>query len=55
MSVKFLKLSATTDEDLKVISAHLQDAITQPGNIVHLKKNRIFLIQSERSATFRSP
>ncbi len=48
MSVKFLKLNATTDEDLKIISAHLQDSITQPGNIVHLKKNRIFLIQFSR-------
>ena len=48
MSVKFLKLNATTDEDLKVISAHLQDGITQPGNIVHLNKNRILLIQFNR-------
>ena len=48
MSVRFLKLNATTVEDLKVVSAHLQDAITQPGNIVHLKKNRIFLIQLNR-------
>jgi Protein of unknown function (DUF2948). len=48
MKFKFLKLSATTDEDLKVISAHLQDSITQPGNIVHLKKNRILLIQFNR-------
>tara|TARA_Y100000817_G_C16726554_1_gene486013 strand:+ start:72 stop:521 length:450 start_codon:yes stop_codon:yes gene_type:complete len=48
MSIKFLKLNATTNEDLKVISAHLQDAITQPGNIVHLKKNRILLIQFNR-------
>ena len=38
MEFQFLKLKATTVEDLKVISAHLQDAITQPGNIVHLKK-----------------
>ena len=48
MNVKFLKLNATTDEDLKVISAHLQDGITQPGNIVHLNKNRILLIQFNR-------
>ena len=48
MSVRFLKLNATTDEDLKVISAHLQDSITQPANIVHLKKNRICLIQFNR-------
>ena len=48
MEFQFLKLKATTVEDLKVISAHLQDAITQPGNIVHLKKNRILLIQLNR-------
>ena len=48
MSNVFLKLNATTTEDLKVISAHLQDSITQPGNIVHLKKNRILLIQFNR-------
>ena len=48
MSIKFLKLNATTGEDLKVISAHLQDSITQAENIVHLNKNRIFLIQFNR-------
>ncbi len=48
MATQFLKLNATTADDLKVISAHLQDAITQPANIVHLKKNRILLIQFNR-------
>ena len=48
MGVRFLKLNATTVDDLKVISAHLQDSITQPENIIHLKKNRIFLIQFNR-------
>ena len=48
MKEKFLKLSATTAEDMKVISAHLQDSITQMKNIAHLKKNRIFLIQFNR-------
>ena len=48
MSIKFLKLNATTIEDLKVLSAHLQDSITQPGNILHLNKNRILLIQFNR-------
>jgi hypothetical protein len=43
-----LKLSATSDEDLRVISAHLQDSITQAVNIAHLKKNKIFLIQFNR-------
>ena len=48
MTIKFLKLNATTVEDLKVLSAHLQDSITQPGNILHLNKNRILLIQFNR-------
>ena len=48
MKEKFLKLCATTAEDMKVISAHLQDAITQPLDIVHLKKNRIFLLKFNR-------
>ena len=48
MKIKFLKLSAKTNEDLKVISAHLQDAITQSANIVHLKKNRMLLLQFNR-------
>ena len=48
MSKTGLKLSATSEEDLKVISAHLQDSITQVKNIAHLKKNRIFLIQFNR-------
>ncbi len=43
-----LKLSATSDEDLRVISAHLQDSITQAVSIAHLKKNKIFLIQFNR-------
>ena len=38
MTIKFLKLNATTIEDLKVLSAHLQDSITQVKNIAHLKK-----------------
>ena len=48
MSKESLKLNATSEEDLKVISAHLQDSITQVKNIAHLKKNRIFLIQLNR-------
>jgi len=45
---KNLKLNATSEEDLRIISAHLQDSITQIKNIAHLKKNRIFLIQFNR-------
>tara|TARA_B100001029_G_C14996267_1_gene415214 strand:+ start:200 stop:649 length:450 start_codon:yes stop_codon:yes gene_type:complete len=48
MIKKNLRLNAISDEDLKVISAHLQDSITQVKNIIHLKKNRIFLIQFNR-------
>tara|TARA_B100000029_G_scaffold170524_1_gene166785 strand:- start:2885 stop:3334 length:450 start_codon:yes stop_codon:yes gene_type:complete len=48
MKAKNLKLTATSDEDLRVISAHLQDSITQVKNIAHLKKNRILLIQFNR-------
>ena len=48
MNIKFLKLRAKTQDDLKVMSAHLQDSITQSGNIVHLIRNRIFLIQFNR-------
>ena len=48
MSYKNLRLLANSEEDLRVISAHLQDSITQVKNIAHLKKNRIFLIQFNR-------
>ena len=48
MKFKHLKLIARTDEDLKVVSAHLQDSIAQVKNVAHLKKNRIFLIQFNR-------
>jgi len=45
---KNLKLIATSEEDLRVISAHLQDAIVLPIEIANLKKNRILLIQLNR-------
>ena len=48
MKDKYLKLSAISSEDLRVISAHLQDSITQVKYIAHLKKNRIFLLQYNR-------
>ena len=44
MEGKNLKLLATSDEDIKVIAAHLQDAIVSVKDIANLKKNRIFLI-----------
>ncbi len=48
MEVKNLKLIARTEEDLKVVSAHLQDAIVNTANIANLKKNKIFLMQLNR-------
>ena len=35
-------------DDLKVISAHLQDSIVSTNDIANLKKNRIFLMQLNR-------
>ena len=43
-----LKLIAKTNEDLRVLSAHLQDAIVSAADIANLKNNRIFLIQLNR-------
>ena len=48
MKDKNLKLLATSDEDLRVIAAHLQDAIVSVQDIANLEKNRIFLIQLNR-------
>ena len=48
MKVTNLKLLATSDKDLRVIAAHLQDSIILPKDIAYLKKNRIFLIQLNR-------
>jgi hypothetical protein len=48
MKDKNLKLLATSDEDLRVISAHLQDSIVSISDIVSLKKNRIFMMQINR-------
>ena len=48
MKVKNLKLIAKTEEDLRVIAAHLQDAIANVSEIANLKKNKIFLLQLNR-------
>ena len=48
MKTKNLKLIARTDDDLRVISAHLQDSIADIKNIANLKKNKIFLMQLSR-------
>ena len=39
MRVKNLKLIARTEEDLRVVSAHLQDSIANVSDIANLKKN----------------
>ena len=48
MKAKNLKLIAKTDEDLKGVSAHLQDSIANISDIANLIKNRIFLLQLNR-------
>ena len=48
MKVKNLKLIARTEEDLRVVSAHLQDAIASVSDIAILKKNKIFILQLNR-------
>ena len=48
MDVKNLKLIARTIDDLRVVSAHLQDAIVNVTDIANLKKNKIFLMQLSR-------
>ena len=48
MKAKNLKLIARTDEDLRIISAHLQDSIASVTNIANLQ-NKIFLMQLNRS------
>ena len=48
MKAKNLKLIVHSDEDLRVVSAHLQDAIVLPKDIVNLKRNKIFLMQLNR-------
>ena len=48
MKTKNLKLIARTEEDLRVVSAHLQDSIASVSDIANLKKNKIFLMQLNR-------
>ena len=38
MEVKNLKLMARTEEDMKVVSAHLQDSIANVADIANLEK-----------------
>ena len=48
MESRNLKLIARTEEDLRVVSAHLQDSIVSVADIANLKKNKIFLMQLNR-------
>ena len=48
MEPKNLKLIARTEDDLRVVSAHLQDSIASVSDIANLKKNKIFLLQLNR-------
>ena len=48
MKAKNLRLIARTEEDLRVVSAHLQDSIASIADIANLKKNKIFLMQLNR-------
>ena len=48
MDPKNLKLIAKTEEDLRVVSAHLQDSIASISDVANLKKNKIFLMQLNR-------
>jgi hypothetical protein len=48
MVVKNLKLIAKTEEDIRIVSAYLQDSIASISNIANLKKNKIFLMQLNR-------
>ena len=49
MKPKNLKLIAKTEEDLRVLSAHLQDSIVNVADIASLKRNKIFLMQLSQS------
>ena len=48
MEPKNLKLIAKTEEDLRVVSAHLQDSTASMSDFANLKRNKIFLMQLNR-------
>ena len=50
MEPKNLKLIAKTEEDLRIVSAHLQDSIASVSDIANLKKNKIFLSWIDRKS-----
>jgi len=43
MKAKNLRLIARTEEDLRVVSAHLQDSIASIADIANLKRIKFFL------------
>jgi hypothetical protein len=43
-----LKLMALDDEDLQIISAHLQDAVLKPADIQYLAKEKRFILSMNR-------
>jgi|TARA_B110000971_G_scaffold214454_1_gene246547 hypothetical protein len=48
VKAKNLKLIARTEEDLRIVSAYLQDSIASVSDIGNLKKNKILLMQLNR-------
>ena len=48
MEPKNLKLIARTEQDLRVVSAHLQDSIASISDVANLEKNKLFLMQLNR-------
>ena len=48
MRAKNLRLIARTEDDLKVVSAHLQDSIVNISDMANLVRNKIFLMQLNR-------
>jgi len=48
MKAKNLKLIARTTDDLRVVSAYLQDAIANLSEIANLERNKIFIMQLNR-------
>ena len=58
----YLKLYGKNLEDLRIISAHLQDSIVKIKELIFLKKNQTFLIMVKRfmwedieKSLFRNP
>lgn len=50
-----LKLAAIDEEDLAVVSAHVQDAVLKVGDLVYLPKERRFALGMNRFAWERDP